>query len=80
MDTVCGHCMWSLYVVTVCGHCMWSLYVVTVCGHCMWSLYVVTPPDNVGYLELFLMRNFPWINTSPLYLELRVSVRPIVLA
>ena len=84
--TVCGHCMWSLYVVTVfghfmlslyvvtvCGHCMWSLYVVTVCDHCMWSLCVVNPLDNSGYLELFLMRIFPWTNTWPQYLE-RVSL------
>ena len=45
--TVCGHCLWLLFVATVrsycfvatvCGYCLWLLF----CGYCLWPLFVAT--------------------------------------
>ena len=42
MATVCGYCLWLLFVATVCGYCLWLLLVATVCGYCLWLLFVAT--------------------------------------
>ena len=42
MATVCGYCLWLLFVATVCGCCLWLLFVATVCGYCLWLLFVAT--------------------------------------
>ena len=42
MATVCGYCLWLLFVAAVCGYCLWLLFVATVCGYCLWLLFVAT--------------------------------------
>ena len=55
MATVCGYCLWLLFVAclwllfvaTVCGCCLWLLFVATVCGYCLWLLFVALFVDSV---------------------------------
>ena len=51
MATVCGYCLWLLFVATV-----WLLFVATVCGYCLWLLFVA--PRNVPHL-------YPQVSSLP---------------
>ena len=52
MATVCGYCLWLLFVATVCGYCLWLLFVATVCGYCLWLLWLLFVATVCGYCLL----------------------------